>query len=79
MISMYLWWYLYIKIYQDIFIIYVWEMFKYVVLLALALVVAQSEVTVLSDFNYTTFIEQHPYVFVEFYAPWCGHCKQLAP
>ncbi|CAF1285814.1 unnamed protein product [Rotaria sordida] len=33
----------------------------------------------LSKDNFTQFIQQHPVVIAEFYAPWCHHCKQLVP
>ncbi len=48
-----------------------------VLLLGLALLV-HSEVVVLDDSNYTSFVQEHPLVFIKFYAPWCGHCKAMA-
>lgn len=46
---------------------------------AVAIAVADDAVTVLDASNFDQLVGGDLPAFVEFYAPWCGHCKQLAP
>merc|ERR1712113_1007116 len=56
---------------------------KYVALFLLAAFAVasadDSDVLTLTDATYDQALKDNQLIFIKFYAPWCGHCKRLAP
>ncbi|XP_039628990.1 protein disulfide-isomerase A3 [Polypterus senegalus] len=54
-------------------------MFRFVLFALLAGAVQASDVLEYTDDDFESRVGEHDLVLVEFFAPWCGHCKRLAP
>ncbi|KAI3980693.1 hypothetical protein MKX01_025258 [Papaver californicum] len=57
----------------------IWFGIGFLGLLLVSSAVTADDVVILTDENFEKQVGQDRGALVEFYAPWCGHCKKLAP
>jgi len=54
-------------------------MLSYVLAVSAAIAFVSAQVVDLTPDDFDSVVDGSKHVFVEFYAPWCGHCKSFAP
>lgn len=54
-------------------------MLRSLVVFSLAVIAAKANVLDFTDANFKSKVQEHDVILIEFFAPWCGHCKRLAP